>query len=113
MMKTVLNITAVLSLVGIFILGYIYIEKRYALDEELKATQKQLERYALDEELKATQKQLDIKINSDYLKEIRVRIWTLEERIDKNPDDITAKEELRKLKEEKEEVKEKLRALIE
>lgn len=42
MMKTVLNITAILTIVGIFIGGYIYIDKRYALYDDLTYTKEKL-----------------------------------------------------------------------
>lgn len=40
-------------------------------------------------------------MTSDAIQETNARIWQLEDRLQQRPDDLTAKEELRKLQENK------------
>lgn len=57
--------------------------------------------YAKSEELAQLEQRFEIKLTSDSIQGINARIWQLEDRLQQKPDDITAKEELRKLKEDK------------
>ena len=49
----------------------------------------------------ALEQRLEIKIKSDFLQQTNARIWTLEDRLQQAPHDVTANEELRRLREEK------------
>ena len=57
--------------------------------------------YAKAVELAQLEQRFEIKLTSDSIQEINARIWQLEDRLQQKADDITAKEELRKLKENK------------
>lgn len=57
--------------------------------------------YAKAEELAQLEQRFEIKLTSDSIQGINARIWQLEDRLQQKADDITAKEELRKLKENK------------
>ena len=66
-------------------------------------------RYALAAELDQVKKRLDYKIMSDQLFQTQERIWQIIDRNEgKEPKDDTAKEELRSLKEKKEDLKKDL-----
>jgi hypothetical protein len=67
-----------------------------------------MENYALAEDLKQTNKRLDQKIMSDQLNQVQQRIWIIEDRAKVKPPDATAQEELRTLKDKKEELKKEL-----
>ena len=67
--------------------------------------------YASASELAQLEQRFEIKIRSDSLRETNARIWQLEERLQKNPDDITAKEDLRKLKAGKDQIQKELETL--
>jgi hypothetical protein len=57
--------------------------------------------YAKAEQLAQLEQRFEIKVTNDFLRETITRIWQLEDRLQERPDDLTAKEELRKLKEDK------------
>ena len=57
--------------------------------------------YARAEQVAQLEQRFEIKVTSDFLRETNARIWQLEDRLQAQPDDLTAKEEHRKLKEEK------------
>lgn len=57
--------------------------------------------YAKAYELAQLEQRFEIKLTSDSIQGINARIWQLEDRLQQKSDDITAKEELRKLKENK------------
>ena len=57
--------------------------------------------YAKAEELAQLERRFEIKLTSDSIQGLNARIWQLEDRLQQKADDITAKEELRKLKENK------------
>lgn len=67
--------------------------------------------YASASELAQLEQRFEIKIRSDSLRETNARIWQLEERLQENPNDITAKEDLKKLKEDKNKTQKELDAL--
>ncbi len=95
-MKPGLEITvAIVTLVVIIIGGYMFIENRYALRNQLQKIEIRL----------------DMKIIRDDRSQTQDRIWDLEDRIKENPEDITAIEELRKLKEDKKDYVDKLNTL--
>lgn len=77
--------------------GYFWFEKKFALANDVKMLEQRL----------------DYKIISDQVYSIQERIWKLEDRIKANPNDITAKEELRRLLEEKRIANEKLKVMQE
>ena len=54
-----------------------------------------------DPDFSVLEQRLDIKIKSDFLQQTNARIWTLEDRLQQTPNDLTANEELRRLREEK------------
>ena len=58
-------------------------------------------RYTMAAEFKSFQKQADYNFTSNSIEKTNERMWQLEERLKKNPNDITALEELKKLKETK------------
>jgi len=96
MMRTVLEIIgAIVALVVVIIGGYMFIENRYALRNQLQKIEIRLE----------------MKIIRDDRSQTQDRIWDLEDRIKENPEDITAIEELRKLKEDKKDYADKLNTL--
>lgn len=75
------------------------------------------DRYALANDVKEIEQRLDIKILEDQMSSIQERIWKLEDRLAVRPHgarsvDITAKEELRELKEKKETIDKKIQSLI-
>jgi len=95
-MKPGLEITvAIVTLVVIIIGGYMFIENRYALRNQLQKIEIRLE----------------MKIIRDDRSQTQDRIWDLEDRIKENPENITAIEELRKLKEDKKDYADKLNTL--
>ena len=68
-----------------------------------------MEKYALAEDLKQVNKRLDIKIMSDQLNQVQQRIWIIEDRYKgKPPADKTAQEELRNLKQQKDDLAKEL-----
>jgi hypothetical protein len=86
------SIAAVLSMVGIIFGGYFYIDYRYALAEELEKTKSRLEQ----------------KISQDRVNWIQERLWKMDDRHqERKPTDLE-KEEIRKLKQEKEQIEKNL-----
>ena len=81
-------LVTVATFIAVLFGGYAWIDARYAKAEQVS----QLER------------RLDIKTTGDFLQQTQARIWQLEDRLKTNPNDVTAQEELRKLKEEKEQL---------
>lgn len=75
--------------------GYFWLDSRYA-----KAT-----------ELAQLEQRFEIKITSDAIQETNARIWQLQDRLQQRPDDLTAKEELRTLQENKNRLEHTLEAL--
>ena len=67
-------------------------------------------RFALAQNLNLTNQRLDYKMKSDQVKEIRARIWQLEDRCIKLCD-LTSKEEMRKLNADLEDAQVQLRTL--
>ena len=108
-MKQLLQTLATLfGIVVIIIGGYMFIERRYALREKVVEIE---QRYAPKEEVKRLEIRLDMKILNDYIKQTQSRIWALEERIKIKPDDVTAQEEIRRLKDEKKNYEDELKDL--
>lgn len=68
-------------------------------------------RYAIAEELAQLEQRFEIKVRSDILRETNARIWQLEDRLRANPNDVTAQEDLRELKEDKNRIERELKAL--
>ena len=84
--SSIISLAAVISLAfG----SYFYFEKRYALAGDLEKVKSRLE----------------YKIKSDQLKSTQDRIWTIEDRYQGKPMDKTTTEELRQLKESKDQIK--------
>lgn len=52
-------------------------------------------------EFKNLEQRFEIKVKSDHIKELNSIIWLLEDKLVENPRELTAKEELRKRKEDK------------
>ncbi len=93
-MKNILSlIIALLTIIGITFGVYFYMEKRYALADELT---------------KVTQR-LDEKIDSDRYNQIQDRIWKIQDRYRNKQMEDTVKEELRQLEKEKEELNNKIK----
>jgi hypothetical protein len=81
-------ITSVLILIGAIFGGYFYIEHRFALADELEKTKQRL----------------DQKISQDRSNWIQERLWKMEDRLqERKPTDLE-KEEIRKLKFEKDQI---------
>lgn len=72
--------------IGIVFAGYFWADSRYVHK---------------DPDFSVLEQRLDIKIKSDFLQQTNARIWTLEDRLKQTPNDVTANEELRRLREEK------------
>jgi hypothetical protein len=88
------KVVPVLVLFGILFSAFFFLDNRYARSENMKQIEQRL----------------DYKIVADQLKDIQIRIWTLEDRYGQNlekTNDII-KQEYRKLKAEKEELSKKL-----
>jgi hypothetical protein len=83
------------TLITVVFTGYFWLEGHYASAEELAQLETRFE----------------IKINNDLLQSTNTRIWQLEDRLQDRPDDMTAKEELRELKEDKSRLERKLELL--
>jgi hypothetical protein len=84
------GIIGVFTLFGILWRGYQYLEVRYALNTALAQTNKNIEQ---------TQKDLAIHKLENYLRDLQQKIWNLEDRLEKKPNDVTAKKELREYRE--------------
>ncbi len=96
MMRTVLEIIgAIVALVVVIIGGYMFIENRYALKNQLEKIEIRLE----------------MKIVSDNIHQIQNRVWDIQDRLSENPGDKTAKEEVRELKEKKKNFENELNVL--
>ncbi len=108
-MKNIIGIVASFTSVIVIIIGaYVYIENRYALKNQLQQIENSLNSKAL-----RIEKKLEIKILSDDISQIQDRIWVLQDRIDRNPDDLTAKEQHRELNTKKLDLMNKLKTLRE
>jgi predicted mannosyl-3-phosphoglycerate phosphatase (HAD superfamily) len=92
---TLTNIVSFLAIVSFVFGGYFYLEKRYALAQDLKKVEQRLE----------------YKIVNDRLNSIQERIWKIEDRFENKPMDETTKEEYRKLQVDKNEAMETLKSL--
>jgi len=90
--RNVSPIVTLVTLITIVFGGYFWLDNHYASAEELTQLETRFE----------------IKVRSDSLRETNSRIWQLEKRLSEMPDDITAQEELSRLKEEKAEIKREL-----
>jgi len=88
-------ILVVTALLGTFFGAYWWIETRYALSEDLRMVAQRL----------------DYKIASDQLQSIQQRIWQIKDRCGEFPKDMTTKEELRKLEEDKKQLQDKLKTM--
>lgn len=94
--KTIISPTiALATFITILFSGFFWLENHYASASELAQLEQRFE----------------IKIRSDSLRETNARIWQLEERLQENPNDITAKEDLRELKADKDKIENELDAL--
>ena len=72
---------------------YFWVEARYVhVTPEFKD---------LEKRHNGLEKRVEQKVKSDHVQQINERIWDLEDRLEKDPSDQTAKEEIRSLKEEK------------
>lgn len=78
-------IVGIVTLLSILFGIYNHFENRYAIKKEI------------DRQMRLLEKRLDIKIKSDYLKEMQKKIWDLEDIIEDNPNDETAKKQLKRL----------------
>ena len=67
-------------------IGYFWVDSRYVHKNP---------------DFSALEQRLEIKIKSDFLQQTNARIWTLEDRLQQTPNDVTTNEELRRLREEK------------
>lgn len=86
LIQSILAITALLSVVfGV----YFYVDNRYALADDLNKTKQRLE----------------YKIQADQLSNVQDRIWKIEDRFEKRTMDITTKEELKRLNQQKADLK--------
>jgi hypothetical protein len=83
------------TFITIFFGGFLWIEGRYASAEQLAQLEQRFE----------------MKIRSDSLREIDTRRWQLQDRLEKNPQDQTAKEDLRQLDAEKAQIQRELDSL--
>jgi len=70
-----------------------------------------MERYALCSDVKQMEQKYDYKFKVIEIRGTNERIWQLEDRLKKNPNDKSAQEELKKLKEEKALMSEELKEL--
>ncbi len=82
------TIATVLSMIGVIFGGYFYIDYRYALAEELEKTKFRLEQ----------------KILMDRVNWIQERLWKMEDRHEERKPTDLEKEEIRKLKLEKDQI---------
>lgn len=92
---TVKALIAIITLIGIVFSIYFYMEKRYALAEDVQKLEQRL----------------DYKITTDQLKDVQNRMWVLEDRYYKKEMSDSTKEEYRRLLEDKKLLEEKLRTL--
>lgn len=58
-------------------------------------------RYAHEEALRFLQNRFEVKVTSDYLQNTQQRLWALEDKIAMRPNDQSAKDEKRRLDEDK------------
>jgi len=79
--KSISPIITLVTFITLVFGGFFWFEKHYASAEE----HDQLEQ------------RFEIKIRNDILRETNARVWQLEDRVNDKPDDITAKEEPRRL----------------
>jgi len=84
--ETIGLITAIIVLIGLVFGVYFWLEKRYALAEEMKKIEQRL----------------DYKILADQLQAIQERIWQIMDRFKNREMDQTVQEELRVLEMQKE-----------
>jgi len=70
-----------------------------------------MERYALCADVSKIEQKYDYKFKVIEIKGVNERIWQLEDRLKKNPNDKSAQEELKKLKEDKAIMNEELKQL--
>lgn len=83
--KNVTPLATLIAFIATIFTGYFWLEGHYAKAEQLKQLEQRFE----------------VKVISDSLRITNERIWQLEDRLEQKPNDLTAKEELRKLKEDK------------
>jgi hypothetical protein len=81
-MKKVVEITAVLTLIGMFFAAFFFIEQRYTQKDETKRISQQL--LLLD-------RRLEQQINSNKMQSTQDRIWQLQDKIQENPDNPLTK----------------------
>jgi hypothetical protein len=85
--------------------GYLFFEQRYVKAEVLQK---------LEAKFAQLDCRLDLKIRNDVIDQTQKRVWDLQDRIEKNPNDKTAKDDLRdlepKLEKLKQEYNEKARS---
>jgi hypothetical protein len=82
------QITPIIALVGLItaiFTGYFWMENRYARAEAVENLQQRFE----------------LKLKEDTLAQVQERIWKLKDRLDRQPNDTTAKEQLRELEVQK------------
>lgn len=94
-MKTVTSIIAICSMMGIIFGAYFWMDERYALSEELKQVQQRL----------------DYKIVGDRVNSLQERIWSIEDRAKVKPLDRTAEEQLRYMKQQLQDERDRLKVM--
>jgi septal ring factor EnvC (AmiA/AmiB activator) len=93
-MKLIPSIISVITLISLCFGGYFWLDSHYASAQQVKSIEIRLES----------------KVKSDQIKEIRSRIWQLQDRC-KRQCDITTQEEIRRLEADLNDITDQLRVL--
>jgi hypothetical protein len=89
-------LVTLLTLIGLVFGGYLFFESRYVKAEDL---------HKLETKFAQLDCRLDLKIRNDVIDQTQKRVWDLQDRLEKNPNDTTVKGDLRELEQKLEQLK--------
>lgn len=104
--NTIASVITLGTFITIIFGGFFWFEDHYASAAEVTEIEENFEI-----QIAELEKRFEIKVKNDILRETQARIWQLDERLQKRPDDITAKEDLKALEEYKKKIQRELDAL--
>jgi ribosomal protein S15P/S13E len=100
--KNVSPITTLIVFTASIFGVYFWLENHYAQSEELQLLEQKYtkELQLLARSHRELERRYEIGIRQDHRRYLQERIWQLEDRLEQNPNDITAKRELKKYQED-------------
>lgn len=105
-MKLIINLTAILTLFGIFFGAWVYLNDAHASKDEFSEFSSKVEKYMVVMDLR-----MDHKIISDQREAYQERVWEYERQLNDNPDDVDLKIKKQEAEDKVEKFDERLKAI--